>query len=114
MSAPTCLFCKIISGELRSEPVAETGHSFAFRDIEPVAPVHVLVVPRRHVADIGELVEYPEELVDLIDLAAVVAADEGLDRGWRLLSNTGSQAGQAVFHAHVHVIGGRQLTWPPG
>lgn len=114
MSAPTCLFCKIVSGELRSEVVAETEHSFAFRDIEPVAPVHVLVVPRRHVADLGELVEYADELVDLIDLATVVAHEEGLDHGWRLLSNIGSQAGQVVFHAHLHVIGGRQLTWPPG
>jgi histidine triad (HIT) family protein len=114
MSAPTCLFCKIVSGELRSEVVAETEHSFAFRDIEPVAPVHVLVVPRRHVADLGELVEYADELVDLIGLATVVAHEEGLDHGWRLLSNIGSQGGQVVFHAHLHVIGGRQLTWPPG
>ncbi|MGV1008893.1 MAG: HIT domain-containing protein [Dermatophilaceae bacterium] len=114
MSAPTCLFCKIVAGELRSEVVAETEHSFAFRDIEPIAPVHVLVVPRRHVQNLGELVEYADELVDLIDLAATVADDEGLDRGWRLLSNTGSEAGQQVYHAHVHVIGGRAMTWPPG
>ncbi len=114
MSAPTCLFCAIVSGERSAVLVAESGHAVAFRDISPVAPVHVLVVPRRHVQNVAELADYPDELVDVLRLTAAVAEQEGLDQGWRLVTNTGSQAGQVVYHAHLHVIGGRQLGWPPG
>ncbi len=114
MSAPTCLFCKIVGGELRSEAVEQTELSYAFRDIDPQAPSHVLVVPRRHVPNLGELSEHPKELADLFSLAALVAETEGLDRGYRLVSNTGSEGGQVVFHAHLHVLGGRKMNWPPG
>src|SRR6187431_2734563 len=102
MSATTsedCLFCRIVSGGIPSEVVGETEHSLAFRDIDPAAPTHVLVVPRRHVPDLVGL--------------ATASADELLP-GYRLVSNTGEAAQQSVFHAHLHVIGGRTLSWPPG
>ncbi len=109
-----CLFCRIATGEATATVVAETGHSLAFRDIQPQAPTHVLVIPRRHVADLGELADHPGELADAVVLARSVAADLGLERGYRLVANTGAQAHQTVFHAHLHVLGGRDLGWPPG
>jgi histidine triad (HIT) family protein len=114
MLAPMCLFCRMLEGEVPTTVVAETPSSLAFRDIDPQAPTHVLVIPRRHVQNLGELAGYADELADLVGLAARVAEDEGLDKGYRLVSNTGSQAGQTVHHAHLHVLGGRGLTWPPG
>ena len=117
MSATTsedCLFCRIVSGGIPSEVVGETEHSLAFRDIDPAAPTHVLVVPRRHVPDlVGLATASADELADAVGLAARVAAEEGLP-GYRLVSNTGEAAQQSVFHAHLHVIGGRTLSWPPG
>ncbi len=94
--------------------VAETDLSLAFRDINPQAPTHVLVIPTRHVVDVPALAQAPAELADLITLGARVAAQEGLDDGYRLVANTGRAGGQVVFHAHLHVIGGRRLGWPPG
>ncbi|GIL35886.1 histidine triad nucleotide-binding protein [Phycicoccus sp. DTK01] len=109
-----CLFCRILAGEVPADVVAETDHSLAFRDIGPQAPTHVLVIPRRHVPDVGTLAaESPEELADAVALAARVADDEGLE-GFRLVANTGAAAQQTVFHCHLHVLGGRELTWPPG
>ena len=109
-----CLFCRIVSGEVPGDVVAETASSLAFRDIEPAAPTHVLVVPRRHVPDLAGLAAAsPDELADVVELAARVAGDEGLP-GYGLVANTGEAAQQSVFHAHVHVIGGRALSWPPG
>jgi histidine triad (HIT) family protein len=114
MSAPTCLFCSIVAGTIPATMVAESEHSLAFRDIDPQAPSHVLVIPRRHVQNVGELAEHPARIADLFRLAARVADEEGLDRGYRLVANTGSEGGQVVFHAHVHVLGGRRMGWPPG
>ncbi len=114
MLAPMCLFCRMLEGAVPTDVVAETESSFAFRDVDPQAPSHVLVIPRRHVQNLGELAEYAVELADLVALAARVAEDEGLDRGYRLVANTGSQAGQTVHHAHLHVLGGRDLAWLPG
>lgn len=112
--APRCLFCRIIRGEIPATVVAQTPRSLAFRDIDAKAPTHVLVIPRRHAQNLGELAVYAEELADVVSLAAKVAADEGLDHGYRLVANTGSGAGQTVFHAHLHLLGGRELGWPPG
>ena len=113
-ASESCLFCRIIAGEVPADVVAETEHSLAFRDIEPTAPTHVLVVPRRHVPDLAGLATASAvELADAVGLADRVAADEGLP-GYRLVSNTGEAAQQSVFHAHLHVLGGRELTWPPG
>lgn len=114
VSNEECIFCRIVAGEVPADVVAESQHSLAFRDLEAQAPTHVLVIPRRHVPDVAALAaSSPEELADAVGLARQVAADEGL-RGYRLVANTGAAAQQSVFHAHLHVIGGRELTWPPG
>jgi histidine triad (HIT) family protein len=109
-----CLFCHIVSGEIPADVVAQTQHAVAFRDVNPQAPVHVLVVPRRHVADAAELADQaPESVAALVRLGRQVATDAGHD-SYRLVFNTGADAGQTVFHAHLHVLAGRSLTWPPG
>lgn len=113
-TADDCLFCRIVAGEIPATVVGESEHSLAFRDLEPQAPTHVLVIPRRHVANLGELADHAAELADAVVLARTVAAEEDLDAGYRLVANTGAQAHQSVFHAHLHVLGGRDLTWPPG
>jgi histidine triad (HIT) family protein len=114
ISSDDCLFCRVVSGAVPAAVVAETEHSVAFRDIEPAAPTHVLVVPRRHVPDLAALATASgDELADAVQLAAQVAAADGLP-GYRLVANTGEAAQQSVFHAHLHVIGGRTLSWPPG
>ncbi len=114
MISPMCLFCSILEGEVPATTVAETPLSLAFRDVDPKAPTHVLVIPRRHVPNLGALAEHADELADVVTLAARVADGEGLDHGYRMVANTGADAGQTVFHAHLHLLGGRELTWPPG
>jgi histidine triad (HIT) family protein len=110
-----CLFCAIVAGDIPAEVVHETGTTLAFRDVEPQAPTHVLVVPRRHEPDAASLAAAaPDELVDLVGAAAAVAEQEGLGEGYRLVFNTGAAAHQTVFHAHLHVLGGRSMGWPPG
>lgn len=109
-----CLFCQMLADEVPMDVVAETGQSLAFRDINPQAPTHVLVIPRRHVVDLGALAEYPQELADVVALASSVAQESHLEAGYRMVANTGAEAGQSVFHAHVHVLGGRPMAWPPG
>jgi histidine triad (HIT) family protein len=109
-----CLFCRMLSGEVPMDVVRETGLSVAFRDINPQAPTHVRVIPRRHVKDLGALAEYPEELADVVALGSTVAEEEGLEPGYRMVANAGELAGQTVFHAHLHVLGGRRMAWPPG
>lgn len=110
-----CLFCRFVTGDLVPDVVAESAHSLAFRDINPQAPVHVLVVPKRHVANLVELGETSaSELADVVEVIGEVTRTEGLDAGFRVVFNTGPAAGQTVFHAHAHVLGGRDLTWPPG
>lgn len=112
---PECLFCKIVAGEVTAELVHETETTVAFRDLNPAAPTHVLVVPRRHLPNAAEVAERePAVLADMFTAAAAVAAQESLDDGYRLVLNTGPDAQQSVFHAHLHVIGGRAMTWPPG
>jgi histidine triad (HIT) family protein len=115
MTDDSCLFCRILAGEIPSEKVAETETAIAFRDIEPQAPVHVLVIPRTHVPTLTELAESnPDEALAVLRLAAQVADQEGVRDGYRLVANNGAKAQQTVFHAHVHVLGGRPFTWPPG
>ncbi len=114
MQPETCLFCRIVGGAIPATVVAESEHSLAFRDIQPVAPTHVLVIPKAHVADVAELSGDPAALADLFRLAAQVAAADGLSSGYRMVTNTGTDGGQVVFHAHVHLLGGRGLGWPPG
>ena len=109
-----CLFCDMLEGKVPMDVVRETGESVAFRDINPQAPTHVLVIPRRHVENLGALAEYPEELADLVALGASLVEEQGLAAGFRMVANTGELAGQTVFHAHLHVLGGRRMAWPPG
>ena len=105
-----CLFCRIVAGEVPATVVAKTDRTVAFRDISPQAPTHVLVVPRDHHADLAACAEAdPSLLADVLSAAAAVARQEGLDGGYRLLTNTGPDAGQTVHHLHVHVLGGRVL-----
>jgi histidine triad (HIT) family protein len=109
-----CLFCRIVRGEIPAQRVAESATALAFRDINPQAPTHVLVIPKRHVASLAEATD-AAELGAVFALAREVAAAEGLaDDGYRVVSNVGAGAGQTVFHLHVHVLGGRGFSWPPG
>jgi histidine triad (HIT) family protein len=109
-----CLFCSIVSGKIPADIVAERDDAIVFRDISPKAPSHMLVIPRRHVDSLDE-VDDPTELGELLRLAAEVARDEGLaDSGYRIVINTKEDGGQTVRHLHLHVLGGRQMTWPPG
>ncbi len=111
----SCLFCRIIRGEIPSSKVYEDAHCFAFRDIQPEAPVHILVVPKHHVANAMEGAEVPGLMDALFAAAANVARQEGVaDDGFRMVLNTGEKAGQSVPHLHLHLIGGRKLAWPPG
>ncbi len=115
MANDDCLFCKIVAGELPSDTVHETDTTLAFRDIEPQAPTHVLVVPKSHHPNAAALAAAePGVYVDLVTAAAAVAEQDGLDKGYRLVFNTGAQAHQTVFHAHLHLLGGRTMGWPPG
>ena len=112
-----CLFCKLVRGEIPAKIVARTEHTIAFRDIDPRAPTHVLVIPTKHVSAVRDASgEEGRELIGRVfQAAAEVARQEGLDsNGYRLVTNTGPDAGQSVDHLHVHVIGGRKLSWPPG
>jgi histidine triad (HIT) family protein len=112
---PDCLFCKIVSGDIPADVVHATDTTVAFRDIEPQAPTHVLVVPRSHHANAADVAAVePQVAVDMLGTAAAVAAQEGLGDGYRLVYNTGRAAHQTVFHAHLHVLGGRPMGWPPG
>lgn len=109
-----CLFCKMVAGEIKPDVVYEDGKVLAFRDINPQAPVHFLVIPKVHVATLNELDD--QELAGYLMLtAAKLAQQEGLgDNGYRTLVNCNSHGGQAVYHLHLHVLGGRQMHWPPG
>lgn len=110
-----CLFCGIVAGDIPAEIVLRNDDVVAFRDINPQAPMHVLVIPVAHHANAGELAAADPRLAGLlIQTAAEVAAAEGIDSGYRVVFNTGADAGQTVFHVHAHVLGGRHLTWPPG
>lgn len=111
-----CLFCKIVAGAIPAKLVYEDDRSVAFRDINPQAPTHALVIPRAHIASLAEASEEDESMLGhLLRVAARVAREEGhAEAGYRTVINTGSDAGQTVFHIHVHVLGGRTLTWPPG
>ena len=110
-----CLFCRIVAGEIPATIVHETDRVLAFRDIAPQAPVHVVVIPKEHWADIAMLAANDRDLAgELLDEVTQVAADEGLGDGFRIVFNTGPDGGQTVDHVHAHLLGGRGLGWPPG
>jgi histidine triad (HIT) family protein len=110
-----CLFCKISSGSIPADIVLESDTAIAFRDIDPKAPTHVLVIPKSHYTDVTELMSSNAPLAsELLALATKVAEQEGLAKGYRIVTNNGEDAGQSVAHVHFHVLGGRSLSWPPG
>jgi histidine triad (HIT) family protein len=116
-----CLFCRMVAGEIPADVVHETDRVLAFRDINPQAPTHVLVIPKQHHATAGALAAAdPALLGEVVSGAHTVASQEGLvddggsEPGYRLVTNTGPQAGQSVHHVHFHVLGGRRMEWPPG
>jgi histidine triad (HIT) family protein len=111
----SCLFCKIVAGEIPSTPVYQDNQCYAFADIAPKAPVHILVVPRTHIASLAEAkAEDTALLGHLLTTAGEIARTKGLGNGYRVVVNTGPDGGQTVDHLHLHVMGGRGMTWPPG
>jgi histidine triad (HIT) family protein len=116
MSEQNCLFCRIVAGEIPADIVHTDEHSIAFRDINPQAPTHILVIPREHLESLDEASRQDEALLGhLLRIAARLANAQGLtESGYRTVINTGAGAGQSVFHLHLHLLGGRTLNWPPG
>jgi histidine triad (HIT) family protein len=116
MGGQDCLFCRIVDGDIPADIIYQSESAIAFRDINPQAPTHALIIPRRHISTINDLDAGDEELVGSLYLAAKeTARQEGLsDDGYRVVMNCGEGAGQSVFHIHLHLLGGRLLNWPPG
>jgi histidine triad (HIT) family protein len=110
-----CLFCRIIAGTIPSSKIFEDEHTFAFADINPQAPTHVLIVPKKHIASLDHASEEDINVLGhLHAVAAEIARSKGLSKGYRTVINTGADGGQTVDHLHVHLLGGRSLSWPPG
>ncbi len=116
MTEQDCLFCKIVDGDINADIVFENDSLVAFRDINPKAPTHILLIPREHIATMNDLEDGHDTLAgELFLTAARIAADEGLaDDGYRVVMNCNAAAGQSVFHIHLHLLGGRTMGWPPG
>ena len=110
-----CLFCKIIAGEIPSNKVYEDEHTYAFEDLDPKAPTHVLIIPKQHLRGLKEAQESDAEIIGRCHLvAAKIARDRNIENSYRTVLNVGPGSGQSVFHLHVHLLGGRNLSWPPG
>ncbi len=110
-----CLFCKIIAGEIPSDKVFENENVLAFRDIAPAAPTHILIVPKAHIGDAGDITEQNSAVVaEMLVVAAKIAEQLGFAHDFRLVSNCGEDAGQSVQHLHFHLLSGRKFAWPPG
>jgi histidine triad (HIT) family protein len=112
----SCLFCRIVAGEIPASKVYEDADLMAFSDVNPQAPLHVLVIPKKHIATTNDLSDEDEMLVGrLVRRGAAIAAEKGYaERGYRIVLNCNAEAGQTVFHIHLHVLAGRRLGWPPG
>ncbi|MDD5124582.1 histidine triad nucleotide-binding protein [Methylovulum sp.] len=108
-----CLFCKMVAGIIKPDVVFEDDHVLAFRDINPQAPVHLLIIPKRHIATLNDLDDSPLA-ARLLQVAIMLGKQEGLSGGYRTLINCNKLGGQEVYHLHLHLLGGRQMTWPPG
>jgi histidine triad (HIT) family protein len=112
---PDCLFCKIITGEIPSKKVYEDEKVFAFQDIDPKAPVHFLIIPKKHIVGLKEASESDAEILGYLQLvAAKLGREHKIEDGYRTVLNVGPKSGQSVFHLHLHLVGGRDLKWPPG
>ncbi len=111
-----CLFCKMVSGVIPCDKVHENEHVLAFRDIDPKAPTHILIIPKKHITTLNEINENDQDLLgELLLTAKKIAKDEGIDTsGYRTVFNCNSDGGQTVFHIHMHLLGGRPMAWPPG
>jgi len=110
-----CLFCKIIAGKIPSKKVYEDERAFVFEDIKPQAPTHVLIIPKKHIVGLKEATNEDAEIIGYLHLvAAKIARERGIENGYRTVFNVGPGSGQSVFHLHLHLLGGRQLGWPPG
>lgn len=116
MSDSNCIFCKIVDGQIPATKVYEDDLSFAFRDINPQAPTHILLIPKRHIVSLNEISEVDRSLLGhLLMVSGQIAKQEKInDNGFRVVINSGADAGQSVFHIHLHVMGGRPMAWPPG
>ncbi len=116
MTTDDCLFCQILAGDVPADIIYESDDAVAFRDINPQAPTHVLIVPRQHIATVNDLTDEDFDTVSKLFMAAqAIAKDEGLaDDGYRMVMNCNAGAGQSVFHIHLHLLGGRLMSWPPG
>jgi len=116
MEKKDCIFCKIINGQLKSEIVYENDSVLAFKDIDPKAPVHILVLPKKHIQKISDLNQQNKSIVSEMVMAAneIAKKTDIANSGYRLILNCGHDAGQAVFHIHMHLLGGRKMGWPPG
>jgi histidine triad (HIT) family protein len=112
----SCLFCKIVAGEIPADVVRESDHVLAFRDVNPQAPVHILLIPKEHLESVADVAEnHAGILADIMQAATQLANAEGVaESGWRLVTNVGADGGQTVYHLHFHLLGGRPMTWPPG
>lgn len=111
-----CLFCKIQQGEISADIVFESDDVLAFRDVNPQAPVHILIIPRKHIATVNDLKQNHEQIMGrLFSVAKIIATQEGVDEeGYRMVVNCNEKAGQTVFHIHMHLLAGRAMSWPPG
>jgi histidine triad (HIT) family protein len=110
-----CLFCKIVAGQIPAKKVWEDEQAYAFHDIDPKAPIHILVIPKKHLASLAHAEPGDEKLLGhLLAAAATIAREQGLGKGFRVVISTGAEGGQTVDHLHLHILGGRQMHWPPG
>ena len=116
MVDPSCPFCRIVAGEAEADVVHSSDHVLAFRDVNPQAPTHILLIPKGHVPSVRNLGDgHAEFIAEMFGVATHLARAEGIDRtGWRLVTNVGADGGQTVGHLHFHLLGGRQMRWPPG
>ncbi len=115
-AASECVYCKIVRGEHPAEVVHSTETIMAFRDVNPKAPIHILIIPKEHISSVADVTDdHGAPLAEMMQAAAHLAKAEGVDRsGWRLVTNVGPDAGQSIFHLHFHLLGGRRMRWPPG
>jgi len=112
---PDCIFCRMIRGEAPAKKVYEDDRAFVFEDINPQAPTHVLIIPKKHIVGLKEAQPEDAEIIGYLHLvAAQIARERGIEDGYRTVFNVGRRAGQSVFHLHLHLLGGRSLRWPPG
>jgi histidine triad (HIT) family protein len=110
-----CLFCKIAAGKIPAEKIYEDDDVVAFWDISPAAPKHFLIIPKKHIVNLSDLAAQDDQLIGkMMRVSAQVAEENGIEKGYRTIINNGADAGQVVFHLHMHVLGGRPMGWPPG